>query len=209
MDLPVMDGVGATPAYDYRLYDRIWQRVSPDLVPYPELREEDNCQGSAAGGLAAPRREGGEAPGNGEEGCCLGEAALPSLETLEEFFAMELAESRCFRALASRVCRRDARDLLRRMADEKCRAARHLAAACYLLTGRCPNMSVAVERRRWPSLAQALRSCWHQESCNGLRYQQAAAESGDRCLEELLKGLSRQSYRRAEEILSLLGDVIC
>ena len=95
------------------------------------------------------------------------------------------------------------------MADEKCRSARHLAAACYLLTGRCPNASIAVERRRWPSLAQALRSCWHQESCNGLRYQQAAAESGDRCLEELLEGLSRQSYRRAEEILSLLGDVIC
>ena len=192
MDLPVMDGGGTAPAYDYRLYDRIWQRVSPDLAPYPELRNG----------------EGGEAPGN-VEGCCLGEAALPSLGALEEFFAMELAESRCFRALASRVCRRDARDVLRRMADEKCRAARHLAAACYLLTGRCPNASVAVERRRWPSLAQALRSCWHQESCNGLRYQQAAAESGDRCLEELLEGLSRQSYRRAEEILSLLGDMIC
>ena len=129
MDLPVMDGGGTAPAYDYRLYDRIWQRVSPDLAPYPELRNGEGGQCPAAGGLAAPGREGGEAPGNGEEGCCLGEAALPSLGALEEFFAMELAESRCFRALASRVCRRDARDLLRRMADEKCRAARHLAAA--------------------------------------------------------------------------------
>ena len=98
MDLPVMDGGGAAPAYDYRLYDRIWQRVSPDLAPYPELRNGEGGQCPAAGGLAAPRREGGEAPGNGEEGCCLEEAALPSLETLEEFFAMELAESRCFRA---------------------------------------------------------------------------------------------------------------
>ena len=63
MDLPVMDGGGTAPAYDYRLYDRIWQRVSPDLVPYPELRNGEDGQCPAAGGLAAPRREGGEAPG--------------------------------------------------------------------------------------------------------------------------------------------------
>ena len=25
-------------AYDYRLYDRIWRRVSPELDPYPEVR---------------------------------------------------------------------------------------------------------------------------------------------------------------------------
>ena len=27
-------------AYDYRMYDRIWQRVSPELDPYPEVRAE-------------------------------------------------------------------------------------------------------------------------------------------------------------------------
>ena len=24
---------------DYRMYDRIWQRVSPDLNPYPHIRD--------------------------------------------------------------------------------------------------------------------------------------------------------------------------
>ena len=50
MDLPVMDGGGTAPAYDYRLYDRIWQRVSPDLAPYPELRNGEGGQCPAAGG---------------------------------------------------------------------------------------------------------------------------------------------------------------
>lgn len=27
-----------TVTYDYRMYDRIWQRVSPDLDPYPDVR---------------------------------------------------------------------------------------------------------------------------------------------------------------------------
>ena len=29
---------GLYPAEDYALYDRIWQRVSPELDPYPEIR---------------------------------------------------------------------------------------------------------------------------------------------------------------------------
>ena len=50
------------PAYDYRMYDRIWQRVSPDLEPYPELRAEDSSpeSGCANGQLTVtPRGESG------------------------------------------------------------------------------------------------------------------------------------------------------
>ena len=28
---------------DYDMYDRIWQRVSPDLNPYPHVRGEESC----------------------------------------------------------------------------------------------------------------------------------------------------------------------
>lgn len=208
MDIPVFDGGGTTPAYDYRLYDRVWQRVSPDLVPYPELRGGDGGQCPAGGGLAAPRTESA-APEAGETGCCLGEAAMPALGTLEELMAAELAESRCCRVLAGRVRRRDARELLRRVAEEKCRAARQLAAAIFLLTGRRPDTRFSVEHRCWDSLAQALRACWHQESCRGLRYQRAAEAAEDLCLRRLLESLSRQSYQMAEDIMALLGDVIC
>lgn len=32
-----------TPAaYDYRQYDRVWQRVAPGLEPYPDLKETEN-----------------------------------------------------------------------------------------------------------------------------------------------------------------------
>ena len=27
---------------DYRMYDRIWQRVSPELNPYPDVRGESS-----------------------------------------------------------------------------------------------------------------------------------------------------------------------
>ena len=30
----------APSVYDYRQYDRIWRRVSPELDPYPEIRAE-------------------------------------------------------------------------------------------------------------------------------------------------------------------------
>ena len=189
--------------YDYRAYDRIWQRVSPDLNPYPEVR--------AAPEPPAPQQEGGDAalPGAEPNPCCMGTEARESLEVLEGFLEEEMAGRRCCLALACRFRNQNAVRLLRRIAREKQAAARELSTAYYLITGSCYSPASAVENAQWASLAEALRSCYHQEACNGFNYQRAADAALDPCLKRMLNRLGEQSYCRADEIMALLGQMIC
>lgn len=218
MDQSVMSGQQSPPtAYDYRMYDRIWQRVSPDLVPYPEVRSAQPEEAeTAAGGAAvpaAPRMEGGDGEGNlpGAEmnPCCMGSVAQESVAVLEGFIEEELAERRCCLALAGRVRSQCAARLLRRIASEKQAAARELGAAHYLITGACYTPSITVEHTQWSCLSQALRSCYHQEACNGFNYQRSADGTTDPCLAKLLNRLGEQAYRRAEDVMDLLSKVLC
>ena len=159
-----------------------------------------------------PRQEvGGEAtlPGAEENPCCMGTAAKGSLEVVEGFLQEELAESRCCQSLACRVRNQQAARLLHCAAAEKRAAAKELCAAHYLITGERYTPAITVEHLCWENLSQALRSCYHQEACNGLNYQRAADETLDRCLQKLFTKLGEQSYRRAEEVMSLLGKLIC
>ena len=99
--------------------------------------------------------------------------------------------------------------MLCRAASEKRAAARELCAAYFLITGTRYEPAVTLEHICWENLPQALRSFYHQEACNGLNYQRAAEETLDICLTKLLNRLSEQSYRRAEEMMSLLGKMVC
>lgn len=218
MDGSVFGGQQTPPVtYDYRLYDRIWQRVSPELVPYPQVRASaaDSPQTAAAGLVSTAQQtetapEGGEAtlPGAAPDPCCLGTAAMDSVAVLEGFAAEELAERRCYLALAGSVCRQDVKNLLRCMAGEKLAAARELRAAIYLITGACFEPEISVEPMRWRCLADALRSCYHQEACDGFNYRRSADGTTDPCLQKLLTRLSDQAYQRAQCVMSLLGQII-
>ena len=141
--------------------------------------------------------------------CCMGLDARGALQALKGFMEEELAESRCCAALSRQVCSRNAARLLRRMAMEKREAARRLQAACYLIDGTCCTPEVPLERTRFSSLAEALRHCYHQDACNGYAYQQAAESTADPCLAALLNELSHQSYRRADTVMRMLGEVLC
>jgi len=88
-------------------------------------------------------------------------------------------------------------------------AARELCAAYYLITGNPYAQAVTVEHLHRESLPQALRACYHQEACSGLNYQRAADEALDPCLQKLFARLSAQSYRRAEDVMALLGCLVC
>ena len=66
-----------------------------------------------------------------------------------------------------------------------------------------------MEHTQFESLAQALRSCYHQEACAGFNYRRAADEAQDACLQKLLSRLAAQAYRRAEDVLTLLGKLLC
>ena len=210
-------------AYDYRRYDRIWQRVSPDLDPYPDVRAAgdnmETCAPAAAVPAVAPAMESGVA-GSGNSGedtlpgaemnpCCMGTEAQQSLEVLEGFIEEELAERRCCLHLSRRFRNQQAARLMRRFASEKQAAARELSTAYYLITGSCYAPAITMEHMQWAGMAEALRHCYHQEACNGFNYQRAADETIDPCLQKLLGRLAEQSYQRADGVMALLGQIIC
>ena len=108
-------GQSVPTAYDYRIYDRIWQRVSPDLNPYPDVRAaadagdtaipapQEQVPAPAAPAVPVPAQEGGgepELPGAERNPCCMGTEAQESLEVLEGFIEEELADRRYFLALS-------------------------------------------------------------------------------------------------------------
>ena len=64
----------APETYDYRRYDRIWQRVSPTLEPYPAAPEDTTT--------ALTTRQEAQLPGADINPCCLGSAATEMLEVL-------------------------------------------------------------------------------------------------------------------------------
>lgn len=217
MENPVFDGQQGLPTeYDYRMYDRIWQRVSPDLTPYPELRNEpadETVMAALDRNMPAVEAENssgglGNLPGAELNPCCMGTQAQESLAVLAGFIDEELAESRCFRVLSQRLRQPRARQLLHRLASEKLAAARQLRAAYYLITGTCHIPAITVERMQWQTPCQALRFCYHQEACNGFNYQRAGDETTDPCLQKLFQQLAEQSYFRAEELMTLLGTFL-
>ena len=220
-------------AYDYRMYDRIWQRVSPELDPYPEVRAETAgavppapAEPPAPPPVPAPKLEtpavpapvenpapavNGEAqlPGAEMNPCCMGTQARESLDVLAGFIEEELAERRSCLSLCRRIHNASVTRLLRRIAHEKQCAARDMCSAYYLITGQSYTPAIAVDQVQRDSLAAALRSCYHQEACNGFNYARASDGTADLCLQKLFDKLSKQSYRRAEEIMCALGQVLC
>ena len=192
--------LAAPYTYDHRLFDRIWQRVSPELTPYPELR--------AAGESGEPSGETALLPGAVSDPCCMGSAAADDAAVLRAFAAGEAAQSRCCLELAAHICRRDAQRLLRQLAEEKRQAYRQLRAALYLIDGACREEQVKLEPMRWPTLADALRACYHQEACGGFNYLRAADGTADPCLQRLLRQLGEQAYSRAASLMSLLGRIL-
>lgn len=218
-------GQDTSPAYDFRVYDQVWQRVSPGADPFSpdpaaagmtdaSPRNTPSAAGvpPAPAAAPAPRQEvGGESnlPGAEPNPCCMGTEARESLEVLEGFLQEELAEGRCCQALANRTRNPRASRLLHQAAAEKRTAARELCAAYYLITGSRYTPAITVERMCWENLPQALRSCYHQEACNGFNYQRASEEALDICLQKLFARLGEQSYRRAANVMDLLGNLIC
>lgn len=222
MENTMYGGQNASPAYDFRVYDRVWQRVAPGTDPFAENPGEAASAGgenaasavpavNSANVPAAAQEEGGDAslPGAELNPCCMGTNAMESLEVLEGFMQEELGVSRCCQALACRIQNQQAAQLLRRAAYEKNAAARDLCAAYYLITGKRYQPAITLEQTCWNNLSQALRSFYHQEACNGFNYQRAADETMDLCLKRLFSRLSEASYRRADMLMSLLGRMVC
>ena len=186
--------------YDFRQYDRIWQRVAPGLEPYP------NPQAAAADapeeGLSTLRQES-QLPGASPDPCCMGSAASDMLNVLTGFAEEDLEEQRQLLALMRRAPSW-ARPALRDMAAELGAHARRLAAVHYLITGNRYRPLLPSGRICPGSWCAALRDRYHAAVCGGFNYARAAEGTTDPCLAKLLEELSRDSYARADSLLELL-----
>lgn len=208
----------STP-YDYRMYDQIWKRVSPELDPYEDIsaaQAGEHRPSPPATALSAPAQSAavpaagdGLLPGAEPNPCCMGTEAAESITVLEGFIEEELAQRRCYLGLSHRLCHGGAARLLHVMAAEKMEAAQALKAAHFLITGKCYDSTISIDHMRWNSLPDALRSAYHQEACNAFNYARAADETVDNCLQKLLSRLSKESFDRADAIMALIARLLC
>ncbi len=191
-------------AYDYRQYDRIWQRVAPDLEPYPGVRTASDGaerQETPAPPETVPSES--QLPGAQENPCCMGTEAAEMLEVLTGFIEEELADRRYFLAL-SRQAPSWARQRLRDIGEADGAHARRLLAVYYLITGKCYRPAISCERIYIGRWCPALRERYHAEACNGFNYARAADGTTDPCLAGMLNELSAEAYRHAEVLLAML-----
>ena len=209
--------------YDYRQYDRVWQRVAPNLEPYPGMRQSPDSKNSSAEAApaaapansttmmapvsqqtsAAQTAQEGQLPGAAQNPCCMGSAAAEMLEVLTGFVEEELGDRRYYLALA-RQAAVWARQRLRDIAADEGGHARRLMAVHYLITGECYRPAVSCEHIYIGRWCPALRERYHAEACNGLNYARAAEGTTDPCLAELLNELSADEYRHAAELMEML-----
>lgn len=197
-------------AYDYRRCARVWQRVDPTLNPYPDVRATAAMAADTPGdGLSAAERNAElTLPGAQADPCCMGTAALESLEVLQGFIREELADRRTYLFLARRAPTAEARQMFRAIASDEGRHARRLLAAVYLITGEryCP--AICYPPLRCDGYCAALRERYHEEVCGGFNYRRASQETLDPCLQQLLLAFSQDEYRHANAMLCLLSGVI-
>lgn len=197
-------------AYDYRRCARVWQRVDPTLDPYPDVRAAAAMAADTPGdGLSAAERNAGlTLPGAQADPCCMGTAALESLEVLQGFIREELADRRTYLFLARRAPTAEARQVFRAIASDEGRHARRLLAAVYLITGEryCP--AICYPPLRCDGYCAALRERYHEEACGGYNYRRASQETLDPCLQQLLLAFSQDEYRHANAMLYLLSGVM-
>ena len=190
-----MEHTTQTPeVYDFRQYDRIWQRVAPNLEPYPGMSVQQTAVRSEVSAVPAapaadrlppaPERPAvpvpaipeGQLPGAERNPCCMGTEA------------------------AEHWARKELRDMAADLQEQ----ARRLMAAHYLITGQCHRPSVSTERVYVGRWRPALRERYHAAACSGLNYARSAEDSLDPCLTKLFEELSKQSYAHAETLMGLL-----
>lgn len=217
-----MDQTVHTPEfYDFRQYDRIWQRVAPTLDPYPARQSPAPSPlppqpetpavpvpPAAPGAPSAPSVPGeSQLPGATQDPCCMGSAAAEMLEVLTGFIEEELADRRYF-LIMSRQAPSWARQRLRDIAADEGTHARRLMAVYYLITGQCYRPAITggtVSIGRW---CPALRERYHIEACNGMNYARSVDGTTDPCLAKILNELSADEYRHAEELMAMLERAI-
>lgn len=184
--------------HDYRAYDRIWQRVAPDLDPYPEVRAagEDN-DGGDHGVLSLPGAE--------QDPCCMGSRARSDIQVIRGFVEEEEKNVQIFCRLSRSVQDRQAAMMLRKIGEHAAEHLRQLRSAWYLITGECAPRGEPLLQMTAEGYCAALRRAYHEKACNGFNYLRAADAAADLCLQKLFRDFAAEEMMHAEWLLKLLG----
>ena len=195
----------STEAYDFRQYDRIWQRVAPNLEPYPGMAAaQPMAPAQQTASVQAEASVRSEAPGLPISPA----PAVPAVPVQPEGPAVPVPAipgSQLPGAEQNPCCmgteaRKDLRDMAAGLLDQ----ARRLMAAHYLITGQRYRPSISAERIYVGRWCPALRERYHAAACSGLNYARSAKDTIDPCLAKLFEEMSRESYAHAETLLGLL-----
>ena len=196
---------------DYQQYDRIWQRVSPELTPYPDLRgaRAPTQTTVASTAMAPPAVRLETLPGAIADPCCMGTQAQQSLGVLQGFVDEECRQRTVYLAQVRRQLRPGRAALLRRMAEQSLQHIQQLMTAYYLITGQCLRpvaQQVNVSDMTWCDL---LRASYHEEVCDRFNYMRASEEALDPCVKELFSRLADASQAQAEVLFDELSRHMC
>lgn len=187
-----MISLDSAPAYDYAGCARVWQRVSPELEPYPaQVRAEETLPGA----LADP--------------CCMGTQAAVSLEVLRGFVRAELSMRQSYLALSRGAPGAQARRVFRALAEETAQHARRLCGVLYLITGTQERPAAATPpAAKGEGYCPLLRQLYHNAACGSFNYRRAAEEAQDDCLRAIFTALADDEQRHADAILTLLAQAL-
>ena len=205
MDATYSTGTQEMPEYNFEEYDRIWQRVLPELNTFPESRnEEGNLPGTPL-----PDDDMTNLPGAQPNPCCLGTAAQQSLQVIIGFTESEIAACRFYRRFIRCAPNRQAAMALRQILENQIDNVRRLRAIYYLITGECFHATRQIPMPAIGPYCDTLRAAYHEETCSSLNYFRAAVGAPDPCLRALFERLGRVKQGHAETMVNLLGAVIC
>ena len=171
---------------DYQQWDRVWQRVAPQLDPYPEVRQAMAVQ---------PAKE---------VGCNLCQNSVGQVEMIREFIEEELEDRRTYLAYARCAPNAEARRIMRQLAMEEQAHARRWMSIYYIITGECYRPTICTVKEDLLPWCQALRQRYHGESHGAHQYHRAAQEATDVCLRQILTRFSEDEARHAATLLRLL-----
>jgi len=195
--------------YDFRCYDQVWQRVGPQMEPYPAATSGQVSMPTAAPqtlrttDLLSAAEPDAQLPGAVENPCCMGTEARSMLQVLEGFIEEELEDQRWFSVL-SRQAPAWARQQLREISHGEGHHGHRLMAVYYLITGSCYRPAVSSGRICIDHWCAALREGYHKAACNALNYQRAADGTADVCLAALFRALGEEELRHADMLMHIL-----
>lgn len=172
---------------DPRRCDAVWQRVAPDLNPYPEVR---------AAALEQPRTAAEAKREEGQYAAVTPEMLAAAVEDALSARRAYLAHARAAGGSAGRA--------LAQLASDSARHACRLRGLYYLLTGRCYRPFAVCGQAEILGLCPFLRRRYQLAVETAARYDGWAETMADGCMASAVRGMADGMRCQAATLMGLL-----